>query len=177
MASAGKTPYRPPPFSAKPPQPRPMPPEGLFPNPGPSRVPFAQEDLARVFDVKTIQRGRTLVMAGAVRLGAAATRVEATVSDLGRELTVTVTPLDRGRRVAFERSCGCGRSACAHMAAAAMAALDARPEWRRTSLLDLMDQPVNAAVKSPSPPVGEGLGRGDCGSESRKGIFLPPFRA
>ncbi|WP_431860895.1 SNF2-related protein [Azospirillum sp.] len=109
-------------------------------------VPFSQEDLARVFDVKTVQRGRTLILGGAVRLGAAEDRIEATVSDLGRELAVTVTPVDRGRRVMFERSCTCGRNACAHMAAAAMSALDTRPQWRRASLLDLMDKP------QPEPP-------------------------
>ncbi|PWC35318.1 DEAD/DEAH box helicase [Azospirillum sp. TSO22-1] len=109
-------------------------------------VPFSQEDLARVFDLKTVQRGRTLILGGAVRLGAADDRIEATVSDLGRDLMVTVTPVDRGRRVMFERSCTCGRNACAHMAAAAMSALDTRPHWRRASLLDLMDKP------QPEPP-------------------------
>jgi len=130
-----------------------MPSEDLFRSAPACGVPFAQDDLARVFDMKTIQRGRTLLLAGAVRLGEATTRVEATVSDLGRELAVTVTPVQRGRRVSFERSCGCGRSACAHMAAAAMFALDARPEWRRTSLLDLIGtEPAEKKPESPPPP-------------------------
>ena len=107
----------------------------------PPGVPFSQEDLARVFDVKTIQRGRTLILGGAVRLGDSGDRIEATVSDLGRALAVTVVPVDRGRRVMFDRSCTCGRNACAHMAAAAMSALETRPQWRRSSLLDLMDKP------------------------------------
>ncbi|HYH22941.1 MAG TPA: DEAD/DEAH box helicase, partial [Azospirillum sp.] len=129
-----------------------MPSEDLFGAAAPACVPFAQEDLARVFDLKTVQRGRTLVLTGAVRLREAATRIEAIVTDLGRELAVTVVPVQRGRRISFDRRCTCGRLACAHMAAAAMLALDTRPEWRRTSLLDLME-----GEKPPSPPAGEGL--------------------
>ncbi|WP_448192242.1 DEAD/DEAH box helicase [Azospirillum sp. sgz301742] len=131
-------------------------------------VPYSQEDLARVFDAKTIQRGRTLILGGAVRLGDAADRIEATVSDLGRELSVSVTPVDRGRRVSFERACSCGRTACAHMAAAAMSALDTRPQWRRSSLLDLMGetaaetkprrQPALALAPAPKPAAAPRLG-------------------
>ncbi|XKH35825.1 hypothetical protein ACIU1J_06070 [Azospirillum doebereinerae] len=56
-------------------------------------VPFAQEDLTRVFEAKTLQRGRTLVMSGAVALADPGTgRIKAEVNDLGRRLAVTVTP-------------------------------------------------------------------------------------
>ncbi|HEY0837206.1 MAG TPA: ATP-dependent helicase, partial [Azospirillum sp.] len=131
----------------------PMPSEDLFGAAAPSCVPFAQEDLARVFDPKTLQRGRTLVLTGAVRLTDAATRIDATVTDLGRELAVTVTPAQRGRRISFDRRCACGRPACAHMAAAAMLALDTRPEWRRTSLLDLMEGEVKETTRARPAPA------------------------
>jgi len=149
-----------------------MPSEDLFGAAAPACVPFAQEDLARVFDLKTVQRGRTLVLTGAVRLrgeaSQAATRIEAMVTDLGRELAVTVVPVQRGRRISFDRRCTCGRPACAHMAAAAMLALDTRPEWRRTSLLDLIDHP-------PSPPAGEGKGeRGITAGRPEKALSPPP---
>ncbi len=130
-----------------------MPSEDLFRSPSAAGVPFSQDDLVSVFDVKTIQRGRTLLLGGTVRLGAAATRIEATVFDVGRTLAVTITPMRQGRRVSFERSCGCGRSACAHMAAAAMFALDTKPEWRHTSLFDVMDKEPTEGKSVSSPPV------------------------
>ncbi|PWC33281.1 DEAD/DEAH box helicase [Azospirillum sp. TSO35-2] len=113
-------------------------------------VPFAQEDLTRVFDAKTLQRGRTLIMTGAVTLGEPGTgRIKAEVTDLGRRLAVTVTPVQGKRSVVLDRLCTCGRNACAHMAAAAMMALDTRPEWRRASLFDVAD--VNAPIAPPKP--------------------------
>ncbi|MBP2298141.1 DEAD/DEAH box helicase [Azospirillum picis] len=119
---------------------------------GGAAVPFSQEDLTRVFDAKTLQRGRTLIMTGAVTLAPpGGHRVEAEVSDLGRRLSVRVTPVQGKRSVVLERSCTCGRNACAHMAAAAMLALESRPEWRRASLFDVAD--VKAPLAPPPPPV------------------------
>ncbi|CAO3421819.1 DEAD/DEAH box helicase [Azospirillum argentinense] len=99
-------------------------------------VSFSQEDLARVFDAKTLQRGRTLILTGAVTLLEAEARIAATVTDLGRTLSVTVVPVRGRSRVVFDKSCTCGRNACAHMAAAALMTLDARPEGRQMSLFD-----------------------------------------
>ena len=59
-------------------------------------VPFSQEDLSRAFDAKTLQRGRTLILTKAVTLTGTEGRIEATVADLGRHLSVVVTPV-RGR--------------------------------------------------------------------------------
>ncbi|WP_042693728.1 DEAD/DEAH box helicase [Azospirillum sp. B506] len=121
------------------------------PSSGGAPVPFGQEDLTRVFEAKTLQRGRTLMMTGAVTLGAPGNdRIEAEVSDLGRRLTVTVTPVQGKRSVVLDRTCSCGRNACAHMAAAAMLALESRPEWRRASLFDVAD--VKAPLAPPPPP-------------------------
>src|SRR5689334_13931238 len=82
-------------------------------------VPFAEEDLSRVFDQKTMQRGRALLLAGAARLAAVEGTIEAVVTDLGRTHIVRVTPVQRAQRVALDRSCTCSRPACSHMAAAA----------------------------------------------------------
>ncbi|CAO3354712.1 DEAD/DEAH box helicase [Azospirillum melinis] len=121
------------------------------PSSGGAAVPFGQDDLTRVFDAKTLQRGRTLMMTGAVTLGAPGSdRIEAEVSDLGRRLSVTVTPVQGKRSVVLDRTCSCGRNACAHMAAAAMLALESRPEWRRASLFDVAD--VKAPLAPPPPP-------------------------
>src|SRR4051812_35255735 len=121
-------------------------------------VPFAEEDLSRVFDQKTMQRGRALLLAGAARLASTESMIEAAVTDLGRTFITRVTPLHRAQRLALERSCTCGRPACAHMAAAAMLALDTRPEWRRpvqTSLLDLIGK-APAPGSAPIAPVSLG---------------------
>jgi superfamily II DNA or RNA helicase len=118
-------------------------------------VPFAEEDLARVFDAKTIQQARHLTLRGAVRLIATDTRIEATVVDAGRELDVVVTPIRFARGTLFDRRCGCGRSVCAHTVAAAMTTLETRPEWRRPvqgSLLELLNAPK--ATRPDVPRVG-----------------------
>ncbi len=128
-------------------------------------VPFAEEDLARVFDAKTIKEARHLMLRGAVRLITTETRIEATVSDAGRELEIVVTPIKFARGTLFDRRCGCGRSVCAHTVAAAMMTLETRPEWRRPvqgSLLDMLNAPKTpssavthaaAAPRGPAPPV------------------------
>src|SRR5258708_32814277 len=94
-------------------------------------VPFAEEDLARIFDATTIQQARHMTLGGAGRLVATQTRIEATVTDTGRALEVVVTPIRFARGTLFDRRCECGRSVCAHTPAAAMMTLETRPEWRR----------------------------------------------
>ena len=123
-------------------------------SPAGAPVPFAEEDLSRIFDQKTLQRGRSLVLLGGVRLGAAEDRIRATVTDLGRTHEVSVTPVHRAQRVALDRTCTCSRPACAHMAAAALLALDTRPQWRRavqTSMIDLLKTKPGEVMKSAAP--------------------------
>ena len=123
-------------------------------SPAGAPVPFAEEDLSRIFDQKTLQRGRSLVLLGEVRLGAAEDRIRATVTDLGRTHEVSVTPVHRAQRVALDRTCTCSRPACAHMAAAALLALDTRPQWRRavqTSMIDLLKTKPGEVMKSAAP--------------------------
>jgi superfamily II DNA or RNA helicase len=119
-------------------------------------VPFAQEDLARVFDAKTIQQARHLMLLGAVRLASTEMRIEAIVTDGGRALDVVVTPMKFARGTLFDRSCGCGRSVCAHTVAAAMMTLESCPQWRRPvqgSLLEVLGAPetVGAVAARPVP--------------------------
>ena len=128
---------------------------------GAGAVPFSLDDLARLFDAKTMQRGRTLALSGAVTLGSCVDRIEGTVSDLGRSLSVLVTPVQGSRRIVFDRNCSCGRNACAHMVALTMAAHDTLPQWRSSSLFDLMDKgdgaPAPSARRLPvaAPPSSE----------------------
>jgi hypothetical protein len=121
-------------------------------------VPFAREDLGRAFDGKTVQRATALVLASAVRLKPVPGIITADVVELGHTFHVEVTPVQRGTRVGFERRCSCGRPACAHMAAAAITALDTRPEWRRPVQIDLFEGPdesaPGAAAAKPAPKPG-----------------------
>ena len=123
-------------------------------SPAGAPVPFAEEDVSRVFDQKTLQRARGLLLAGAARLLPAREHIAATVTDLGRTHTVMVVPSHRNQRVSLERTCTCGRSSCAHMAAAALLALDSRPEWRRpvqSSFLDRGPAPKVPLAPEPAP--------------------------
>jgi len=115
-------------------------------------VPFAEEDLVRIFDDKTMQRARVLMLRGAVQLDPDDKRIEAKVSDSGRELDVVVTPMKLGPRVLFDRSCGCGRSVCAHTAATAMTVLETRPQWRRPVQASLLDGAVPVVQPIPLKP-------------------------
>src|SRR5882724_7748012 len=120
-------------------------------------VPFTQDDLLRVFDGKTIQRARHLIMLGAVELADDEQRIAATVSDAGRAFDVAVVPMRFGQRILFDRKCSCGRSVCPHAAAAAMLTLDTRPEWRRQgALFDRLDRtrpaPAQRQGVAPVPP-------------------------
>ncbi len=94
-------------------------------------VPFSSEDLGRVFDARALTRGRTLVMRGAVTLDIAGDTISAEVEDLGARHRLSLKPSPLGRRVVFASRCSCTRPACLHVAAAALATLDTRPEWRR----------------------------------------------
>src|SRR5689334_21544602 len=100
----------------------------------PSRTPFSHDDLARILDAKTLKRGRTLVLNGAVSLvGTAGPAIDSIVVQIGQRHAVTVLPAPLGRsstRIVFSNQCGCGRSACSHMAATALAVLDQDPSWR-----------------------------------------------
>jgi superfamily II DNA or RNA helicase len=117
----------------------------------PGIVRFAEEDLARIFDAKTIVRARQLILLGAVRLVVGSAPITAIVTDGGQQITVGVTPMKFGQRTMFDRSCTCGRSVCSHSVAAALLTLDIKPEWRR---------PVQATL----PGVLEGSGRSSTGS-------------
>src|SRR5258708_39837662 len=118
-------------------------------------VPFAQEDLARVFDAKPLQQARHLMLLGAVRLTPTEKRIEATVTDGGRALDVVVTPIRFARGTLFDRGCGCGRSVCAHTVAAAMMTLETCPQWRRPVQGSLLEgRGAAGTVRPPAAPPG-----------------------
>jgi hypothetical protein len=116
-----------------------------WPRPRPARVRFAEEDLARIFDSRTLKRGRTLVLADAVALRPEPAGIGAIVTDFGVSREVKVVPAQFGPRIVFTNSCSCTRPACAHMAAAALAMLDRDPAWRRAIQQSLFDVAPNLA--------------------------------
>jgi superfamily II DNA or RNA helicase len=109
-------------------------------------TPFSAEDLGRLFESKTLTRGRTLVLFGAVEVALEGEMITATVDHLGARHTGTITPGVLGTRVTFDSHCSCGQPACVHMAAAALAALDRFPVLRKAepqkSFLGALSEPA-----------------------------------
>ncbi len=101
-------------------------------------TPFSADDLGRVFDARTLTRGRSLVLLGAVEVRLADETITAAVTDQAVVRTATLQPVLRARRVVFDSRCTCQHTACVHLAAGALAALDRFPALRkaepRTSL-------------------------------------------
>ena len=90
-------------------------------------IPFSSEDLGRIFDARTLTKGRSLILLGAVEVSLADPSITAVVDHLGLRRTVTITPSLLGRRVVFINACSCGQPACLHLAATGLAALDRFP--------------------------------------------------
>jgi superfamily II DNA or RNA helicase len=131
----------------------------------PPHTRFAHEDLVRVFDVRTLKRGRTLVLSGAVTLITLDGRtIEAAVSENSQTYRTTLTPSAFGHRVVFGRSCNCKRSECPHVAATALAVLDQSPKWRRPVQQSFLESLVAPAPRPDRHRILYDLepGAGDC---------------
>ena len=125
-------------------------------------TPYSAEDLRALFEPRTLTRGRSLVLLGAVEVALAAPSITAAVADAGQRRTATLTPTAGAERVAFSMRCTCGQQACAHVAAAGLAALDRFPALRRPAPAAPLDL-AGAAAPAPkrllfdigaaSPPV------------------------
>ena len=94
-------------------------------------TPYSAEDLRALFEPRTLTRGRSLVLLGAVEVALDGDTVTAAVADGGERRTARLTPTPRGNRVGFGTRCSCRQSACPHVAAAGLAALDRFPALRR----------------------------------------------
>jgi len=102
-------------------------------------TPFSTDDLGRLFDARTLTRGRSLVLLASVQVTLQETAIEVVVEHVGLRHTATISPAMLGSRVVFENRCTCGQRACAHMAAGALAALDRHPALRRATQRNFMD--------------------------------------
>ncbi len=94
-------------------------------------APFSSDDLGRTFDARTLTRGRSLVLLGAVQVRASEDAITASVEERGIKRTATLVSAVRAHRVVFDSQCTCQIRACVHLAATAFAALDRYPALRR----------------------------------------------
>ncbi len=113
-------------------------------------TPFSSEDLGRAFDAATLTRGRSLVLLGAVTVRLAEDVVTATVDERGLRRTATLMPVLRARRVVFDSSCTCRQTRCAHLAAAAWAALDRFPALRKAEQRSMLGA-LTSTAPAPEP--------------------------
>ncbi len=105
-------------------------------------TPYSADDLRALFDARTLTRGRSLVLLGAVEVAMAGEAITAAVADRGTRRTATLTPTARGNSVGFGTRCTCREPACAHLAAAGLAALDRFPALRRVMPATGLDVPA-----------------------------------
>ena len=111
-------------------------------------TPFSSEDLGRIFDSRTLTKGRSLALLGTVETALTDTAVTVAVEHLGQRHTARISPSLFGNRVVFANTCSCGHTGCAHLAAGALTALDRYPALRKlvqNSFLDTLTNPPAAA--------------------------------
>ena len=110
-------------------------------------TPFSTEDLGRIFDARTLTRGRSLVLLGTVEVALQEASIEVVVEHLGLRHIATIRTSPLGQRVVFANWCSCSQSSCAHMAAGALAALDRHASLRKPvqrNFMDTLTAPVAA---------------------------------
>src|SRR5215467_7160629 len=128
------------------------------PEPRIRRARFAEEDLVSTFGEAMLAEARWLLGAGAVDLTTTSPRIEATIVADGEHRRVVLNPTQTGPRVAFPGTCepapfpqaretGLGEATCVHRAAAALAALERDPTWRRPVQHSLFDLAITTAPK------------------------------
>ena len=110
---------------------------------------FSSQDLGRIFDGRALTRGRSLGLAGGVTVQLDDDTITGVVQDRAAQYRVRITPARMGRRVVFDHHCSCGTRACAHLAAAAFAALDRFPELRRPEQQTFLDSLVTTPEPAP----------------------------
>ncbi|HEX4367524.1 MAG TPA: DEAD/DEAH box helicase [Rhodopila sp.] len=108
-------------------------------------TPYSSQDLGRIFDARVLTRGRTLGLTGGVTVELDGDTVTGVVQDRAVPYTVRITPSLLGRRVVFDHRCSCRSTGCAHLAAAAFAALDRFPALRKPEQQTFLDTLTTAA--------------------------------
>ncbi len=103
-------------------------------------VPFSAEDLGRIFEARTLTRGRTLLLVTDVAVSLQDETIVGVMEDKGVRRTARMTPVAMGRRVVFENRCTCRLVNCPHLAATGIAALDRFPALRRAEQATFLDR-------------------------------------
>jgi superfamily II DNA or RNA helicase len=103
-------------------------------------TPFSAEDLGRVFESRTLTRGRSLLLIGAVEVSLDGDSIKGVVDDKGVQRRATLTPALMGRHVVFANRCTCRLVNCPHLAATAFAALDRFPALRRPEQASFLEK-------------------------------------
>ena len=117
-------------------------------------TPYSSEDLGRVFDARTLTKGRTLILQGSVDVELDDPLIAVTVTQDNERHTATITPLRFENRVAFSNTCTCNQRSCVHQAAGAMAALERFPQLRKAAqqtFIDTLTKPVPIRTPQPDP--------------------------
>src|SRR6516164_3033622 len=122
---------------------------------------FAEEDLVSTFGEAMLAEARRLLGAGGVDLTTTGSAIEATIVANGEHRRVVLNPTQTSPRVAFLGTCqpmtfgqaqrahepALSEAACVHRAAAALAALERDPTWRRPIQHSLFDLTVTTTHK------------------------------
>ena len=109
-------------------------------------TPYSTEDLGRVFDARTLTKGRSLVLLGATEVALSDEQITGKVEHAGFDRRTTIVPSLMGRRVIFNNTCSCNQPACLHLAATALAALDRFPSLRKAVQASLLDNFIPTPV-------------------------------
>ena len=94
-------------------------------------TPFSTDDLGRIFDARTLTRGRSLVLLGTVQVTLRDASIDVVVDHLDLQHSASISTSALGPRVVFTNRCSCGQPSCAHLAAGALAALDRHASLRK----------------------------------------------
>ena len=110
-------------------------------------VTFSADDLGRLFEARTLTRGRSLVLIGAVEVSLSGDTITGKIGGDGNARTAVIVPQMQGRRVTFDCKCTCRQPGCAHLAATALAALDRFPALRRPEQKTFLDNLTASAAQ------------------------------
>ena len=123
-------------------------------------TPYSSEDLGRVFDARTLTKGRTLILQGAVDVELDDPLIAVTVAVADERFTATITPLRFENRVAFSNTCTCGQRSCVHQAAGALAALERFPSLRKAAQQSFIDTLTKGGTKGATNGLSNGASNG-----------------
>ncbi len=114
-------------------------------------IPFSSQDLSRVFDARTLTKGRTLILLANVAVTVEDPAIAVTVEHLDQTHRATIQPALLNERVVFFNECSCGQRSCAHLAAGSLAALERFPALRRAGQQDFL----GALIAADAPGAAE----------------------